>query len=167
MKTFLNLGVILVACVIIMLINWHVGGVDLVKNGTLRGLKFLVKIMPMIFLFSLLSGQIESLYIKKPEAVSSIITGPNGIAKAAIAGAIIPGGVASGPTLKSEWDKGGNRLAIISFIFSMSLINWNTLLFRMPFFGEKITAWIYGVGIAIVSLSVIIMMIVNRFWAER
>jgi len=127
------------------------------------GLKFLVKITPMIIVFTVLAGQIEAFYTKRPGAVRSVISGSAGIAKAAIAGALIPGGTSVGPVLKTEWANGGNKFAIIAFLISMNLINWNILLFRLPFFGEKITAWIYGIGILIVGCAVTIMILIHNF----
>ncbi len=159
MKAFLNIGILIIACILLALINGKIGGFELFKDGINMGLKFLLKITPMIVVFTILAGQIEAFYSKRPDIIKSVIEGNGGIVKAAFIGALIPGGSSVGPILKTEWANGGNKMAIVAFILAMNLINWNILLFRLPFFGEKITAWIYGIGILIVSLVVTIMMI--------
>jgi hypothetical protein len=163
MKAFLNIGILIIVCIALFVINGQIGGFVLFKDGLVRGAKFFLRITPMIIVFCVLAGQIEAFYTKRPDAVRSVISGNTGIAKAALAGAIIPGGTSVGPVLKAEWSNGGNKFAIIAFIISMNLINWNIILFRLPFFGEKITAWIYGVGILIVGFAVTIMALVHHF----
>ncbi|MFA6554296.1 MAG: hypothetical protein WCS89_02195 [Candidatus Paceibacterota bacterium] len=163
MKTFLNIGILIIACGALMAINGKIGGMTLLKDGLGIGFKFFWRILPMIIVFTILAGQIEAFYSKHPDAIRSATTGNAGIIKAALAGALIPGGTSAGPILKSEWSNGGNKFAIIAFIIAMSLINWNMLLFRLPFFGEKITLCIYGIGIAIVSVVVTIMVLIHHF----
>ena len=163
MKSYLNIGILLVACVALMFVNGKIGGTTLFKDGLGMGLRFLGKITPMIIAFTILACQIEAFYSKRPDAIRSVTSGGSGIVKAAFAGALVPGGTSVGPVLKKEWADGGNKMAIIAFIVSMNLVNWNILLFRLPFFGEKITAWIYGVGIVIMGIVITAMVLIERF----
>jgi hypothetical protein len=161
MKAFLNVGLLLIIAIALGIANYRTGGLELFKLGMGKSGKFFLQILPLIGIYALLSGQVEAYYSKKPGAVGSAIEGKNGIVAAAVLGAAIPGGMAAGPILQEEWKTPGNRYAVIAFVLSMLLINWSTAMIRLPFFGEKISIWIYCAGMAITALAVVALTMIK------
>jgi hypothetical protein len=142
---------------------WSEGGnASGCKQGFGIGTKFFFGIMPLMFLFSLMYGQVQAYYIRKPAAVTSLMNGKQGIVNATILGALIPGGVTAGKALSVEWKKGNNRYAIIAFLLSMALLNWTIVMFRLPFLGTELTFIQLGIGAGITLLGTGLLLVAHQ-----
>ncbi|MDE1940569.1 MAG: hypothetical protein KGI45_03720 [Patescibacteria group bacterium] len=160
----LNLGLLITASIYLAWNNHRIGGQPLMIAGIASSGKFLLGIMPIIVVFSLLAGQIATYYRARPAHVREIVSGKS-IVKAAIAGTCTPGGTTIGPVLQQEWQNGGNKLAIMACFLAISLLNWTTLLFRLPFFGARLTAIVFGVGLLITSIGVGVLLLIQKLSA--
>ena len=121
----------------------------------------LLKIIPIIILFSLITGQIQANYKVKPDNFGQMVGGKS-MTKAIVAGILTPGGVTMGPVLQSEWKNGGNKYSIIAFLLASGLLGWTTFMFRISFLGEELTLVFVGVGIALMGISVVVLTIIQR-----
>ncbi len=162
MKAFWTVGVVIVVALILCGINYKIGGVDLIKSGLASGVKLFGGMIALIVALSFLSGQISAYYKEKPDTIKKIVDGKHGVLKSILAGVIMPGGLAAGPVLKTEWDNGGSKLAIIAFLVSSGLLNWSGVFFRIPLLGGEITSIMYGIGIVVV-MSLASIYFVARF----
>ena len=151
MKAFWTVGVVMIVALILCGINYKVGGMDVIKLGLISGVKLFTGMIALIVALSFLSGQISAYYGEKPDTIKKIVEGKHGVLKSVVAGVIMPGGLAAGPVLKTEWENGGSKLAIIAFLVSSGLLNWSGVFFRIPILGGKITLIMYGIGILVVS----------------
>ncbi len=160
LTSMLTLLLLFASCLYIARTNYQIGGMDLVKIGFQGGGKFLLGIMPII-IFAAISGQIGAHNKVRPDHMTEKLAG-NSILRATTAGMISPGGSTLGPVLQEKWKNGGNKYAIIGCLVSISLLNWTTLLFRVSFFGEKLTLLIFAVGLVITVTSVAILALIQR-----
>lgn len=160
--SMISLLLLLVACIWIAKTNHQIGGMALVKEGLATGTKFLlVKILPIILIFSTISGQITVHNKARPEHMTEKLAGSS-VLRATLAGITTAGGSTLGPVLQEKWHAGGNRYAIIGCLISISLLNWTTLLFRISFFGERLTLIVLGAGLIITLASVGILVVAQR-----
>lgn len=160
--SMISLLLLLGACVWIARTNYQIGGMSLVKDGLVDGGKFLlVKIAPIIVIFSIISGQITVHNKVRPEHMSEKLAGES-ILRATLAGVTTAGGSTLGPVLQEKWSNGGNKYAIIGCLISISLLNWTTLLFRISFFGEKLTLVVLAAGFVITIVAVAILAVAQR-----
>lgn len=158
----INITLLVVAAAYLAWNNKQVGGSELMLKGFVSSGYFFLGIMPIIIVFSLLAGQISTYYKARPAHVREIVSGKS-IVKAAIAGTCSPGGTTIGPVLQEEWQNGGNKYAIVACFLAISMLNWTTLLFRLPFFGGRLTAIVFAVGLCITACGVGILALLQRF----
>lgn len=157
----ISLVLLLVTCLYMTWNNYRLGGANLVTQGITGGGKFLLGIMPIMLIFSIISGQVSARNKAVPGLMTEKLAGKS-IINAVTAGITTAGGSTLGPVLQDKWANGGNKLAIIGCLISISLLNWTTLLFRISFFGEKLTLVVMGVGALITLATIGLLMIIQR-----
>lgn len=142
--------------------NYSLGGGQLIANGMKDSGMMFLKIIPIIILFALITGQIQANYKVKPNNFGQMVGGKS-MTRAVVAGILTPGGVTMGPVLQSEWKNGGNKYSIIAFLLASGLLGWTTLMFRISFLGEELTIVFVGIGVALMGISVAVLTLIQRF----
>ena len=161
MTSMITLFLLVISLAYLAWTNYQAGGMDTVKTGLVGGCRFFLNILRLIVIFSLISGQISAHNVVKPQYMKEKLAGDSTI-RAAVAGMVTAGGSTLGPVLQEKWNGGGNKFAIIACLISLSLLNWTTLLFRISFFGEKLTIIIFVVGLGITGVSICVLALLQR-----
>ncbi len=159
--SMISLALLIVAFIWFCYENFKIGGTSLVNNGLFFGWKFFLGIMPIIVVFALISGQLNAHFVKKPQHIGEIVAGKS-VIKAGIVGCLTPGGSTMGPILQTKWNSDGNKYSIIAFLITMSMVNWTTLMFRLPFLGGKLTSIVFAVGFVISLFMVLLLSDIQR-----
>ena len=165
MKTLIiNASAMLVVFMVILGLNFHLGGFDLLKKGFSGSAKYFVFLALIVVPLALMAGQINAMYGKNPDTVRKIISGKFGVLKALAIGAFVPGGMSAGPVLQEEWKNGeGCKMAIIVLLMSSGLINWTGILIKLPFLGTKITGALVVVALSMTAIMVLGFVLWQQF----
>lgn len=165
MLKVLNIALVPFCILALCLVNWKEGG----AAQTLAGFKStwgisLKYLMPIALIF-LLMGQAEVLMNQHLELVKVWLTGGKGITAAWVAALISPGGgLTASPILRSLWDQSIGRDAVIMFLVSAALVNWQTLMFRQAILGWSITLYLFLAGLMASLFTGIFLYTIQRFW---
>lgn len=122
---------------------WRTGGLEAVGAGAWQALSMLLVVLPQL-LAGLLLGGLVSLLVGR-EKIARMLgagSGNRGLALAAVAGAITPGGpFTSFPLIHALWIAGADAGALMSFLTSWALLGLNrVIVWELPLMGAEFTA---------------------------
>lgn len=165
MAQLLNTVPIVLIIVLVASFNFHEGGVVQVLAGFSATLNMFTKYLAPIALMFLISGQAEVLMSNHMDLVREWLSGGRGMFAAWLAAVASPGGgLPVYPLAKSLWEQHTGRAAIMMFLVSASLCNWQVLMFRQPMLGWSSTLHLMGTGFAVSLFTGGFLYAVQRFW---
>lgn len=155
---FLCLGIV------IIWLTFREGGWQLVGSGMTAGWKLVLKMLPIMLIALLVVGQAQVLMERHMDEIKVWLSGEKGIFVALLGGALTPSTIALFPIFKELWDQGVGRTAIIMFILSFTLLNWQILIFRVPLLGWSITLVSMAAAFILALLAAGLFIVLGRFW---
>ncbi len=131
---------ILIVMAILVISAYRIGGNTLVIKGIgTAGKMFLVYLPILIFMF-LMMGQATTIIDTYKSQILVYLGGNKGIFGSLLSAYVMPGSITSMPIVRNLWDAGANKGALMVFLLSSSLVNWQVALFRQPILGWRLTA---------------------------
>ena len=155
---FLCLGVVIVW------LTFREGGWQLVGSGMTAGWKLVLKMLPIMLIAFLVIGQAQVLMERHMAEIKVWLSGEKGIFVALLGGALTPSTIALFPIFKELWDQGVGRTAIIMFILSFTLLNWQILIFRVPLLGWGITLVSMAAALVLALIAAGLFIVIEKFW---
>lgn len=129
-------GAILVA---LMLVNFFQVGQDAVVGGIKMTSKMLVSLAIPIILAFLITGQAQMIVMRHLGRLGEFLNGDHGTLGAMGAGVLAPS-MSSYPIIHNLWQAGGiSALTLFGFFLASRLLNFQMVLFYLPFFGWELT----------------------------
>jgi hypothetical protein len=132
------------------------GGSAAVLQGYAVSLNMLIGIALVILIAFLITGQAQVLVTRHMPTVLEFLNGKHGIWGSTGAGIITPT-LSAYPIVEELWRKGLAPIGVIlSIILTTRLLNFQTMLFFLPFLGWNLTIIFAGVSVVIILLFVCI-----------
>ena len=98
------------------------------------------------------------------DEIKTRLSGEKSIFVALLGGALTPSTIAFFPIFKELWEQGVGRTAIIMFILSFMLLNWQILIFRVPLLGWSITLVSMAAAFILALIAAGFAIFIERFW---
>lgn len=149
---------------IVSVIIFYDGGIAMIRKGSIEGVKMFLGFIPMFVVAFFIVGQSKVLMDKYVDVqwLGTWLSGGRGILFAFLGGIVTPVVLPFFPILRSLWDVGVGRAAIIMFLMALAL-NWQVLLFRVPFLGWKITLISMGGTFSTLILVAVFLVLMEKF----
>ena len=152
----LNLSPLIALAIGVFILNAKFGGGKQIIAGLKETGSLATRYLSLLLVLFLLAGQIYVFFASKPGLLERWLSGRSGTLLGFLAGAVMPGGLSAGPTLQRGWEQGMNKNAILMFIFAGLLVNWMTILTRIPILGWKISCISWGIG-TIIAICLLVV----------
>lgn len=150
--------------VVVVWLTFREGGWGLVNAGITAGWKLTLKMIPIMLIALFVIGQAQVLMERYMDEIKVWLSGEKGIFVAFLGGVLTPSTIALFPIFKELWDQGVGRTAIVMFILSFTLLNWQILIFRVPLLGWSITLVSMAAAFVLALLAAGLFIIIERFW---
>jgi hypothetical protein len=155
-KFISNIGVPFVILTLFTFWNWKEGGVGAVAFGAQITYKMVMGILIVLAISFLIAGQATAIITRHSADIVPFLKGKHGIWGSVGAGIVMPS-MGSFPVVTDLWNRGilsYGSLALI--LLATRLINFQTVLFFMPFLGWQLTLISVGIGGAVILLAVLV-----------
>jgi hypothetical protein len=134
--------------------NWKEGGTDAVLKGFTFSGNMLLGVAVVVIIAFLITGQAEVIAIRHVVQIKEYLNGQHGIWGAAAAGIFAPT-MSSFPFMEKLWGEGKAPLGVVlSVVISARLLNFQNILYFIPFLGSGLTAISIGVGLLIMAVFI-------------
>jgi uncharacterized membrane protein YraQ (UPF0718 family) len=150
------IGVALILCAA----NFRAGGFHLVLDGLGPAWILLKRLWVPLVLMFIITGQAQIVIGRHMEVLKLWLAGEKGIFGCFAAGIFSPGGITVFPIVKNMWEMDMSKRALLAFLVSTQVVNWQMMMFRLPVLGWTITGILFLIGFGYAVLFAILMMIV-------
>lgn len=120
------------------LYHWA-GGSKGVAQGALAGVMVTLKFIPLLVIVFWAVGEAGVLIKIHEEWIREALAGKYGLIGAFVAAVVMPSSMTGLPIVADLWDKGADRMVLITFVIVSSLVGMQIVLFRQPILGWQIT----------------------------
>lgn len=107
MKMIFDIAPLAIIAIILFVINFRVGGGELVVSGLKSGGKTFLLLGASLLLIFVVSGQAQALVEKYAEAIKAWMSGGKGLVGSYLAGIFSPGSLSPLPVVKNMWGERG------------------------------------------------------------
>ncbi len=144
-------------------LNFKAGGLKTVLDGVLASGHLSKKFLPPLVLMFFIAGQAEVFVYRYMEILKSWLVGQKGILGSWAAGIVVPGGMSFFPIVQKMWEDGLNKGPLLIFLLAVQMLNWQTLMFRIPLLGPKLAGVLYAVTAVTNFVLLFIFLFLARF----
>lgn len=158
-------ALLVLAAVAITIIVFRDGGWSLVWAGVREGGNIFLTFLPIFLLAFFIVGESQVFMNRRLDEVKEWVSGGKGIFLAWIGGMVTPSSMALYPTLRDLWERERVGLSFtVTLVLSFALLNWQTILFRVPLLGWSITGLLYLSSFFLPLLIGGIFLLLERFF---
>ncbi len=161
MKFISNIGIPFVILMLFAFWNWKEGGIEAVTFGAQITYKMVVGILIVLVISFLIAGQATAIIGRHAADIAPFLKGKHGLWGSIGAGIVMPT-MGSFPVVTDLWNKGilsYGSLALI--LLAARLINFQTVLFFLPFLGWQLTLISVGIGGIVIVTAVAVTKLFN------
>ncbi len=144
-------------------LNFKAGGLKTVFDGIFASGQLGKKFLPPLILMFFIAGQADVFIHRYTEVLKIWLAGQKGILGSWMAGLVVPGGMSFFPIVQEMWEEGLNKGPLLMFLLSVQMLNWQTLMFRIPLLGPKLTGILYAVTAATNLALLFIFLFLAKF----
>jgi uncharacterized membrane protein YraQ (UPF0718 family) len=159
----INTVIMLAVLLLLFALNYRDGGIKTILDGFSASGHFSKKILPPLVLIFFIAGQAEIFVYRYMEILRVWLAGQKGILGSWAAGLLIPGGMSFYPIVQKMWEDGLNKGPLLMFLLAVQMLNWQTLMFRIPLLGPKLAGILYAVTAAANLALLFIFLFLARF----
>jgi len=150
----INAAIMLAVLFLLFVLNYRDGGIKTILYGFSASGQLGKKFLPPLILMFFIAGQAEIFVYRYMEILKTWLAGQKGILGSWIAGLLVPGGMSFFPIVQKMWEDGLNKGPLLMFLLSVQMLNWQTLMFRIPLLGPKLAGILYGIT-AVTNLALL------------
>jgi len=153
----------LAVLILLAVLNYRDGGVKAISDGIFASGNLSKKFLPPLVLMFFIAGQAEIFVYRYMEILKSWLAGQKGILGSWAAGLLVPGGMSFFPIVQKMWEDGLNKGPLLMFLLAVQMLNWQTLMFRIPLLGPKLAGILYAVTAVVNVCLLFIFLFLARF----
>jgi uncharacterized membrane protein YraQ (UPF0718 family) len=158
-----NAIIMLAVLFLLVGLNFRAGGANVILDGIFASGHLSKKILPPLVLMFFIAGQADVFVQRYMEILRIWLAGQKGILGSWTAGLLVPGGMSFFPIVQKMWEDGLNRGPLLMFLLAVQMLNWQTLMFRIPLLGPKLAGILYAVTAVTNFVLLFIFLFLARF----
>lgn len=144
--------------------NYKEGGSEAVLKGVDVSFKMLIGVALVIAIAFLITGQAQVIAKRHEAEIREYLAGTHGVWGATLAGILAPT-MSSFPFMEELWRAGKAPIGtVLAVVIGARLLNFQNILFFLPFLGAELTAVSIGVGLLIMGLFVPVTYVIAKIF---